>query len=65
MKSKVSFINLLNIYLFIYIDKSQKSSLMISDSESDAIFESQVMPSSMKMNGLSNGSVRDNHNITA
>lgn len=48
------------------VDKSQKNSLMMSDSESDAIYESQSVPLNIKMNGLSsNGTLRDNHNINA
>ncbi|XP_054708646.1 dyslexia-associated protein KIAA0319 homolog [Uloborus diversus] len=45
--------------------KNQKSSLMISDSESDAIFESQVIPLTVKSNGIPNGIARDSHKITA
>ncbi|CAL1295459.1 unnamed protein product [Larinioides sclopetarius] len=45
--------------------KTQKNSLMISDSESDAIFESQSIPLTVKTNGLCNGITRDARNINA
>ncbi|XP_015923120.2 dyslexia-associated protein KIAA0319 isoform X1 [Parasteatoda tepidariorum] len=48
-----------------FFPQSQKNSLMISDSESDAIFESQSLPLSVKSNGILNGVNRDSHNITA
>ncbi|GIY55533.1 dyslexia-associated protein KIAA0319-like protein [Caerostris darwini] len=45
--------------------KTQKSSLMISDSESDPIFESQNVPLTVKANGMHNGINRDVRNINA
>ncbi|GFR28437.1 dyslexia-associated protein KIAA0319 [Trichonephila clavata] len=44
---------------FPHNSKTQKSSLMISDSESDAIFESQSIPLTVKANGLHNGDFRN------
>ncbi|GFX42297.1 dyslexia-associated protein KIAA0319-like protein [Trichonephila clavipes] len=44
---------------FPHNSKAQKSSLMISDSESDAIFESQSIPLTVKANGLHNGDFRN------
>ncbi|XP_035233756.1 dyslexia-associated protein KIAA0319 homolog, partial [Stegodyphus dumicola] len=47
-------------------NKNQKSSLMMSDTESDAIFESQSVPLTIKTNGMiPNGVNRGAHNIPA
>ncbi|KFM79583.1 hypothetical protein X975_03606, partial [Stegodyphus mimosarum] len=47
-------------------NKTQKSSLMMSDTESDAIFESQSVPLTVKTNGMiPNGVNRGAHNIPA